>query len=468
MYFDLLIKNGFVVTPYETYKADIGVKDEKIAAVGNLKSYKSSEMYDAQGLYVFPGFIDEHVHSRDPGLTHKEDFYHTTMAAAAGGITTVIEMPNSVPPVMDVDAFYNKNSILKNRAFVDYALLGMVLGDMNTEKLPALSDAGVVGFKLFWGYALNPKTYALVYNFSTNDDVVMPPDEGQIFDAFYTIGKTGKPVAIHAENSVIISRLASRLRSKGENSYADFLLSRPPFTEVLTIQTGVTIAHAADAHLHILHIAAGEGVDIVAAARESGQNVTGETCPHYLRLSAEDFPSIGVNMKIYPPIREKVHQEKLWESLRNGHLQSVGSDHAPHTDEEKIGNIWDVPAGATGVQTIVPVMLDSVANGKISPNLLAAVLSENPARIWGLYGKKGVIMPEADADFTIVDMEQTTVIRKEELLSKSHVTPYDGLTCKGAPVASFVRGRQIMSQARPVTKPIGELVKPVTESQARW
>jgi allantoinase len=468
MYYDLVIKNGKIVTTKETIAADIGVKDGKIITIGSIDGVKAKEEYDVGGKYVFPGFIDEHVHGRDPGLTHKEDFYHLTKSAVAGGITTVIEMPNSVPPVSDVDSFHSKAKILGEKSFVDFSLLGMVLGDYNLKELSKLADVGVVGFKLFWGYALNPKTLELVYNFSKDDDVVMPPDDGQIYDAFCEIGKTGKAVCIHAENSAVISRIGSKESINKNKDYKSFLKSRPSFTEVLTIQTGITIANAANAHLHVLHLAAGEGVDLIAEARNKGYKVTGETCPHYLKLTDEDYSRIGVNMKIYPPIREKNHQDRLWEGIQNKELQAIGSDHAPHSEEEKVGDIWSVPAGAAGVQTIVPAMLDSVASGKISVNELAELLSENPARIWGLYGKKGVISIGADADFTIVDMDATTTITKDGLFSKGRITPYDGTTFKGAAIASFLRGTQVMENGKPLNQPQGELVKPISCSQHRW
>ncbi|MEN1967915.1 allantoinase AllB [Lentibacillus sp. N15] len=468
MQYDLIIKNGEIVTPGNTFSEDIGISDGKIISVGNLKGAKASEVYDAKGNYIFPGFIDEHVHSRDPGLTHKEDFAHLTRSAAAGGVTTVIEMPNTVPPVSDEASLHSKVENLSPKAFVDFALLGMVLGDLNTKKLHALAKAGVVGFKLFWGYSLNPKTLELVYNPSKGDDVLPPPDDGQIYEAFRAIGQTGKAVCIHAENNAVIARTVETEKNKGKADYASFLSSRPSFTEALTIQTGITIADAANAHLHILHIAAGEGIDLIADARKKGLKVTGETCPHYLTLTDEDYPRAGVNMKIYPPIRERNHQEHLWEGVQNGQIQAIGSDHAPHTEDEKVGDIWNVPAGATGVQTIVPVMLDCVAKGRITLNQLVSLLSEGPARIWGLYGKKGVIKPNADADFTIVDMNAKTTIRKKDLLSKSQVTPYDGCTMQGAVVASFIRGKQVMSDGKLIGEKNGEFIKPVGESQYKW
>jgi allantoinase len=468
MSFDLIVKNGTIVTPQATFQADIGVRAGKIASIGNLGEESAAQVYDAAGKHVFPGFIDEHVHSRDPGLTHKEDFAHSTMSAAAGGITTVLEMPNSVPPVMTAQSFHSRVEEIGPKAFVDFGLWGMINGDINIKEIPALSEAGVIGFKFFWGYALNKETMALVYSFTKDDDVIMPPDEGQIYDAFAAIGQLGKPVAIHAENSNVITRLTAHERASGDNDYASFLRSRPSYTEAMTIQAGITLAKAANVHLHILHIAAGEGVDLVRQARQQGLAVTGETCPHYLLLSDEDWPRLGGDMKIYPPIREKTHQARLWEGIRNGDIQALGSDHAPHGENEKVGDIWTVPAGACGVQGMVPLMLDAAARGELTLNQVAALLSENPARIWGLYGKKGVLLPGADADITVVDMNATMELLNENLYAKNKINPFEGTSVQGVPIAAFIRGTQVMQDGKPVGTPSGQLVKPVTSCQSSW
>lgn len=465
---DLLIANGEVVTSRETFRADIAVRAGRILAVGDLQGVEASEVYDARGTYVLPGLIDEHVHSRDPGLTYKEDFAHSTRSAAAGGITTLLEMPNSVPPVHNAATFASRVSEITPKAHVDFGLYGMVLGDFNTEELVGLAEAGVVGFKLFWGYALNPRTLELVYNFRKTDDVIMPPDERQIYDAFSQIAQTGRAVAVHAEHAGIISDLATREAATGADDYASFLRSRPPFTEALTVQMGIIIAGAAGAHLHVLHVTAAEAVDVIAAARAKGQPVTGETCPHYLSLTDADYPRLGVEMKIYPPIREQSHQDRLWRGVRDNELQAIGSDHGPATVEEKTGSIWTVIAGACGVQSIVPAMLASVSQGKLTLNRLVELMSENPARIFGLYGKKGTITPGADADFTIIDMNREMTFRREEMYSKHHVTLFDGARIQGAPVASFVRGRQIMAEGKPIGEPQGRLVRPTAPSQAFW
>lgn len=468
MRFDLIIRNGQVVDSRDVYKADVAVHQGRIALVGDLRGWQATEEYDASGKYVFPGFIDEHVHSRDPGLTHKEDFAHSTRSAAAGGITTVIEMPNSVPPVRDVASFHARAEHLAPQAFVDFALWGVVLGDLNREDLAPMAAAGVVGFKLFWGYALDPRTFALVYNFQPGDDVIFPPDEGEIFEAFRAIAKTGKPVAIHAENSAVISRLARAEIAAGGKDYASFLRSRPPFTEAHTTRSGIQLAKAAGVHLHVLHVTAAEAMDEIAAARAAGQAVTAETCPHYLTLTDEDYERLGIAMKVYPPIRERRHQERLWQAVRSGDLQALGSDHAPHAVEEKVGDLWTAPAGGSTIQDMPTVMLNHVSEGRLTLNDVAALLAENPARIWGLYPRKGAVLPGADADLTIVDMDREVTLTSERLVSKSKMSMYAGMRCQGTPVATFVRGRLVMREGELLGDPQGQLVKPVSDPQWRW
>lgn len=468
MQFDLILENGNIVSPQETTRADIGVRGGKIVAIGDLRGAQAAETYNAMGRYVFPGFIDEHVHSRDPGQPHKEDFNHSTRAAAAGGITTLIEMPNTVPAISNAEAFHARAAHLAPKAFVDFAQWGLVLGDPNTKDLAGLAEAGVVGFKLFWGYALHPKTFALMYDYRPGDDVLPPPDHGQIYDAFCEIAKTGMAVAIHAEDSAIINRLSARERASGGNDYAAILRSRPPFTEQLTTQIGIIIAGAAGAHLHVLHISAAEAADAVAAARARGQAVTGETCPHYLALTDRDYERLGIGLKCFPLVREQKHQDRLWEAIRRGEIQTLGSDHAPHTEEEKKGDIWKAPAGGSGIQTMVAQLLDSASKGRLSLGQVAGLLSENPARIFGLYGQKGVIKPGADADFTVVDMDRTWTVRREEMESKNKSTYLEGETLQGVPVAAFLRGAQIMADGKPVGEARGQLVKPTGKAQSRW
>ena len=462
MQFDRIIRGGDLVSSQGRVRADVGIKDGRISAVGDLDPAAAADTYDASGRLVFPGFIDEHVHSREPGLEHKEDFAHSTRAAAAGGITTVVEMPNSVPPVSDASSFRSRAALLGRDAFVDFALWGMVLGDTNNERLVELADAGVVGFKLFWGYALDRRTLALAYDPAPDQDVIPPPDDGAILEAFEAIAGTGRPVAIHAENAEVIARLTRRERAQGDGDYGALLRSRPAYAEAMTIDAGIRLAGVTGAHLHVVHVSSVDGAERIATARRAGARVTAETCPHYLYLCADDYAQLGNAMKIFPPIRSAEHRDGLWQGLRDGTLLTLGSDHAPHTVEEKSADLWRAPAGAAVIQATVPLMLDAVNRGRITVESLAALLSENPARLLGLYGQKGVIAPGADADLTIVDLQRRYTFDREALLSKSKILPYHGWEVQGMAVGAFVRGQQVMEEGRLVEGEVarGRLVTP--------
>ncbi len=469
MQLDLIVRGGEVISSSGRCRTDIGVNRGVVAVIGNLDNCDADQVYDASGTLVFPGFIDEHVHSREPGFTDKEDFEHSTRAAAASGITTVVEMPNSVPPVMDKAAFQARARLLGQKAFVDFALWGMVLGDLNRSELFGLAEAGVVGFKLFWGYALDKRTLALVYNPATGQDVVPPPDDGAIMEAFRVIAETGRPVAIHAENAAIIARLTDQERRYKARDYASLLRSRPPYTETMTIDAGIRIAHEVGAYLHILHVSSSEGVERVEAARREGIRVTAETCPHYLFLCDKDYGQLGNIMKVFPPVRHEADRERLWKAVVEGSVQVIGSDHAPHTEEEKKLDLWRAPAGSATIQVTVPLLLNAVSQGRLSLEVLVSVLSENPARLLGIYGQKGVIAPGADADMTIVDLSRPYTLRSSDMLSKSRVIPYEGVQVRGMPIATFVRGCKVMEGNQLVNpgKSMGRLIKPLFASTLR-
>ena len=339
MQWDHVIKNGLIVDSQRVYPGNIYVKNEKIAAISRHElDGDALEITDAEGKYVLPGLIDVHVHSRDGenGATYKEDFYHSSMSAAIGGLTTVFEMPNSNPAIYNVENLEKQIKNLTPKAFVDFAIWGLALGDLNIDQLKSLSDAGVIAFKFFWGYAVDSKAYQLIYNFKPGMENVIPPlGDGEIYRMFKKIAETGKIVAIHAENFDIIQNMTKEVEQSGDKSYKAFLKSRPNIAEETIIQTAISFVKDTGARLHILHLAAKEGVELIKNAQEKGYPVTGETCPHYLCLCDEDFDRVGPLMKVYPPVRTREDQEVLWQGIKTGVLSMVSSDHAPHTEEEK-------------------------------------------------------------------------------------------------------------------------------------
>ena len=459
---DHVIRNGIIVSPSECFKGNIYIKNGKIAAVSQDElPGDAKEETDASGCYVLPGLMDTHVHSRDPGSTYKEDFYHSTLAAAAGGITMIFEMPNTNPPVNNVENFQKQVENLSQKSNVDFGLWGICLGELNLDDIKALAEEGVIGFKFFWGYAVNRKTYTLIYNYNPEmEDVIPPFKDGEVYQMFREVAKTGKVLAIHAENNELIQTLTAQSEASGRKDYESLVEARPDLAELTTIQTGISFAKHAGTRLHILHISSGAGADEVKEAQSRGEKITAETCPHFLFLSAEDYESIGPEMKVYPPVKYKKDQDRLWERIADETITIVCSDHAPHTAEEKNGDLWSIPAGMCGVETTVPLMLNAVNDGKVSINQVAALLSENPAKQFDLYPKKGSLQPGTDADITIVDLNQPFEIKKDDLHSKSKVTAFDGFKGKGVPVSTIVRGKTIMKDGKICNEGHGSLVKP--------
>lgn len=443
--YDLGIENGILITPQKSERANIYVLEGKIAEVTTEKQ-EAAEVIDAAGKHIFPGFIDPHVHSRDGGATHKEDFFHSTRAAALGGLTSLIEMPNAVPAVSDAGRFAEQKANLESKAYIDFAMWALCLGKLNNKDLKELDELGVAGFKFFWGYAINKSNYNLVYNYEKGDPNVIPPlGDGEIYTIFEELAKIGKPLAIHAENADVISELTGRLKvDEYENEYEALLAARPSVCEETIVKTAISFAKATGAHLHILHMSAKESVDLLKDAKAQGIPVTGETCPHYLNLTNKDFLRVGTNMKGYPPVRYQADQDRLWEGVQDGTIDSIGSDHAPHTAEEKNGSLFKIPSGMCCIQTIAPLMINAVSEGKITENQLAAVLSENTAKLYGLYPRKGSLQVGTDADFTIVDMNLEKTLHSEEFYSISKVSAFDGFHVKGFPVQTIVRGRTLM------------------------
>jgi len=460
---DLAILNGNIVTAQDSYVGNIYVRDGKIGAVTvEPLNEEAKETIDAAGLDVFAGFMDTHIHSRDGGAPQKDTFYHSTRGAAMGGLTTVFEMPNAIPSVSTVENFNTQVANLTPKAHVDFAMWGICLGDLNNDHIDALSEAGVIAFKFFWGYALDKSTYGLVYNYDPADTNVIPPlDDGKVYSIFNTVAKTGKVLAIHAENASIISELIKKLKVEDyANEYEALLACRPNLVEETVIQMAISFARVTGARLHILHASAAEGVDLAQAAQEKGLPITIETCPHYLFLTNEDFERVGNNMKGYPLVREKSNQDRLWKGINDGVICNICSDHAPHTAEEKKGNIFTIPSGMCGVDTLAPLMIGAVSNGDITKQQLARLLSENPARLYNIYPRKGSLQVGTDADITIVDFNKELTIKENELQSVSKITAFDGFRIKGAPVRTIVRGITVMADRKIVSEPIGELIKP--------
>ena len=441
--YDLALKHGYIVNDKEIYTSNIYIQNEKIAEI-SLANKPAQKTYDMTGKYLLPGCIDTHCHFRDPGATTKEDFTTGTKAAICGGVTTVFDMPNTNPSVLNKNDLEHKANYFALKAFADYGIWGLSLGQLNLDDLPELCSQGASAVKFFWGYAINAKTKALIYNYNPEDKDIIPPlGDGDVFEIFEQMAKTNKIIAIHAENIELIQTLTKRLQQSGKADYAALIDSRPALAEALTIQTAALLAQATNARLHILHVTSKLGVEAIREAKAKGIQITGETCPHYLFLSAKDYEKIGPMMKVYPVIKHEEDRLALWEGLFDGTLDFIASDHAPHIVSEKQGDLFKIPAGMCGVETMLPLMLNEVSKGHITLPFLTKIMAKNVADIYNLT-TKGSLTVGKDADIVVVDMDKIDTIENEKLHSKQPLTAFAGQKIKGWPIKTFLRGKLIM------------------------
>lgn len=444
---DLGIEDGTLVTRTGLVQAHVYVHAGQVAAI-TAQHQPARRVIDAADRLVLPGVVDTHLHSRDPGLTHKEDFAHATRAAAFGGVTTVLEMPNCIPPVTDLATFQARRAHLLPQAHVDFGLWALALGDSDPADLSALAAAGACGFKLFWGYALDRRTLALVYNPAPTDDVVPPPDDAGLLALMDRIRPTGRPLAIHAEHQGLNVALARGVDPDALDPYAEFLRTRPALTEVVAVDVACLLAEASGVSLHIVHLTAAESVEIIRRARARGIDVTAETCPQYITLSHADFSRVGPLMKVYPPVRTLADQAALRRGLKDGTVSYLASDHAPHTAEEKRGSLWSVPAGVAVVETMLPLFLKLVREGVFALEDAARLLSYAPARRFGLYPRKGTLDPGSDADLVIVNPHRPYVVRAVAGHSKHPVSPWEGEQLPMSVETTVVRGQVVVADGK--------------------
>ncbi len=457
---DLVIKNGRAVTPNATFKTGVGVSDGKIVAIANeVNLPKADRVIDAGGNLLLPGVIDAHTHFREPGRTAGEDFETGTKAAAAGGITTIFEMPLSVPCVSSAEILQNRKSIVQKRAVVDFGLYGGA-GMHNIDKISGLAKAGAIGFKTYMHEP--PEGREIEY------EGAYVTDDRSLFEALKAVASTGLTSSIHAENNAIISFLTQRLKSLGRRDAMAHAESRPNFVEAEAISKVITLGEAAGAHVHVAHLTTAEGLHLIELAKASRKNITTETCPHYLTLTAEAMKKLGPYAKVNPPLRSKRDLEELWRGLNNGVVDIVVSDHAPYSKEDKEPgwyDIWKAQSGSPTIEIMLPLLLDKVNEGRLSLEILTKVLSERAAKIFGIYPKKGALLVGSDADIVVVDINRTVRIDRERMYSKARdLTLYDGWNVKGWPIMTILRGEIVMREGEVIGKPgNGKFVSPQRE-----
>lgn len=428
---DLVITGGTVVADDMAYSADVAIRDGAIIAVGDPKAMPMArETLNAYGKYLLPGAIDVHVHTRDPGYTYKETWQSATAAAAVGGVTSVFDMPNTDPPTSTPDALREKLALADSQAYVDFGVYGLLAED-NIHHLEALAEGGVIGFKCFMGNTFGN---------------LPSPSTGAMLEAFEIIAPTGLRVSLHAETASIMAWRYERLRAAGRHDPLAHVAARPAVVAVEAVARAAILSEWTGARIHVLHVSSKAELRPLREAKARGVDVTAETCPHYLFLDTNDYAELGSLMRVNPPIRDTIDASALWEGLRDKTLDMIATDHAPHTPEEKHNDvIWDADCGFPGVETQMPLMLTAVNQGRITLQEYVHMSAVSPAQSWGLYPRKGAIVPGADADIAIVDMARTETIDQSAFHSISaQISPFHGRSVTGVPVHTLVRGRFVM------------------------
>ena len=452
--YDLLIKNASIVSPNGIRSGYLAIKNGRIVAEGlDAKDLTADRIVDASGKYVLPGGIDDHVHFRDPGddLTYKEDATTGSMAAAAGGITTVFDMPNVHPSCLNVENFLFKKKVYEEKCLVNYGLYAFLVN--NEDQIDGLMDEGVCGFK--WDMGTPNGVLPNNHRMPTNDEAAA---------IFEKIAARDYVVTVHAEDMELVKYYTDIMKASGKDS-KDFLAheqARPDIVELSAISRTLVLSDLSGCRVNITHLSSKRGLELIKAAKAKGMKVTCDVGPSWYTFSTEDYATYGGGIRVVPAIRYPQDRDALWTGLVNGDIDMVGTDHAPHSYEEKFGKSWwDTLPGTIGVQTSLPLILDRVSKGDITLERVVECMSEKPAKVWGLYPRKGCLEIGSDADITIVDMNLEWTVTHEEMHSKTKYTPFNGFSLKGKPVMTIVMGQIAMEDGKIVGKPgVGKLVNP--------
>jgi allantoinase len=453
---ELLIRGGTVYGPNGPHRADVYVNDGVITRVeAGSAAPDSAALVDARGMYVLPGAIDVHVHSRDPGFPDKEDFGTLTEAAAMGGVTTVLDMPNTVPAVDSAGVLEAKAALAHAKSRVDFGLWGLLRSSSTADQLEALADAGAIGFKAYLGYAFHVGHKQVLQMSDLDDpDLEAPPDYGTLARLAPVIAQLGLPLAIHAEDPAVLMAFRRPLES-----YSDLLQSRPAEAEAVAISAAAAIAKESGVRLHVAHLSSALGLRAAEDAIRNGVSLTLETCPQYLWLTELDFLQVGTSMKVFPPVRTGADREALVEAAASGVIRIVATDHAPHTDEEKSRTLDEAPSGSPGVQTLYVSCLELARRlGDVS--LAPRWVSEGPAVLAGLQETKGSIAPGFDADIVVVDPNRKTLVTPALMKSRQKHGALDGKEFGFAVRDVFVRGQAVVREGTRVGRPGGRTVRP--------
>jgi len=433
--YDLLIRGATIVNHAGTGRADIGVRDGKTAAIGDLGQADAGQVIDATGLHVLPGVIDTQVHFREPGNEHKEDLATGSEAAVMGGVTAVFEMPNTKPSTTTADALLDKLDRAADRMWCDHAFY-VGASNENAAELHALENLpGCAGVKVFMG--------------ASTGNLLVPDDP-----SILAVLKNGRRrVAIHAEDE---ERMNARKELAVEGDARSHPVCRDAQSAILATTRLLKLAREAGRRIHVLHVTTADEMKILAGHKDIA---TVETTPQHLTLEAPDcYERLGTFAQMNPPIRDGQHRAGLWWGLDQGIVDVIGSDHAPHTREEKAKAYPASPSGMPGVQTLLPLLLDHMNAGRLSLERLVDLTSAGAQRVFGIAGK-GRLAVGYDADFTVVDLKKTWRVEEDWLAGKCGWSPFTGMDLTGKPVGTIIRGHRVMWEDELIGAPGGKPVR---------
>ena len=448
---DLIVKNGKVVTESNVFDASIGIQNGKITHISRTISENANRVVDASGKLVLPGLVDGHTHMEEPFMntTSSDDFHQGTIAAACGGVTTIIDYaPQSIGENV-FDTYKRWRKTADPKVCVDYALHMMIrdCNTMNLEQIKALIKEGVTSFKVFMA---NKKERYFV-------------NDAEIYCIMETVGKQGGIVAVHCENGDLIDYFASKFLSEDKVQAEYHAKSRPAFVEAEAVQRAIVLARITGSPIYVVHVSTAMALDEIKGAVDAGLPVYSETCPHYLTFTEEDYKRPDGNRYIMsPPLRSDEDRKRLWLGLARGHIKTVGSDHLCFNSQQKNGaDFSKVPNGVIGTEVILPVLHSSgVAKGIISLTRLVQVTSYNPSKIFGLYPRKGLIAVGSDADLVLFDTEKKVRLSVENLHSNIDYSIYHDVTVTGYPVMTILRGRVIVEEGEFIgAKGLGKFIR---------
>jgi len=433
---DLVLGNAKAYVEGKIVECSIAVEGGSIFKIGRETNMPGADVKtDLKGLLVLPGLVDAHVHLRDEGKTYKEDFFSGTAAAAIGGFTTVFDMPNNSPITMSVESLRNRVAAAQNRILVNVGFYSAFPDDI--RRLQGIVQEGIVGFKLFMAEQIG--------GLNIHDD-------DALLEAFEAVDKLGSLTAVHAEDEHALRRAEEQLKSSGQNDVNAFLKAHSEDVEVKAVNRLLAIDREAGMRLHFCHVSTKRSLEAVVEAKKNGLPVTCEVTPHHLFLSSEDLHRVGMLAVTMPPVRDQVNVEALWNGVKDGSVDIVASDHAPHAfSEKKVENVWDVKVGVPGLETALPLLLTEVKRGRLSISDVVRLMSKRPSEIFQLKGK-GVLKSGYDADFTVVDPDRTHKVIAADFRSKAKYSPFEGRVLAGKAVKTFVGGQLVMEEGEILAK----------------